>query len=463
MNILEMLKTSDKTALIQNKKRVSYNQLMSMGLNFGSALQSAGIAKGDHVLIFLPLSIQLYKAMIGAWSIGAIPIFIDYSRGAGFVDASIKRLTPAIIIHDSVTGLIRRNYKQMRKIKSLSIRQGLATTRPTDTTTLNPTHPAILTFTSGSTGQPKIASRSHGFLINQYHTLCKHMDFNENQVDLGTLPVFVLANLASHMTTLLPNKSYRSKIRPKRLATQMEREKVTRIICSPALMSKLLDYNPLPSLKSAYLGGAPVYPSVLHKVGNHVDLNIVYGSTEAEPISSIKWADVTEADKQSIAGGAGLPVGHIVPEVQCEITPDGEIIVTGDTVLKGYLGGVGDTENKIHKDGKIWHRTGDTGHFDDEGRLWLLGRLEHAINDIHGTLYPFCAECVLDATLGIRCAVIIKDGKRTVVVEKPTNQVKVLEVLKPLHITQVIVVKKLPMDKRHNAKIDHSKLLKLID
>ena len=460
MNILEMLKTSEKTALIQGGTRVTYSQLLDMGLGFGGALRRAGIGKGQHVLVFLPLSIQLYKAMIGAWSIGAIPIFIDYSRGAKFVDESIKRLAPDIIVHDGVTGIIRLGYPKMRKIKALHIKR---TGEAVDVQRLDSDHPAILTFTSGSTGLPKIASRSHGFLINQYNVLRQHMDFSEKHIDLGTLPVFTLANLAAHMTTLLPDKSYRFKINAKKLAAQMERENVSRIICSPALIAKLLAHSQLPALKSAYLGGAPVYPSVLQKVGGHVDLHIVYGSTEAEPISGIRWADVTEADRQRIAQGGGLPVGKVVPQVECEIEPDGEIIVSGDTVLKGYLGGIGDNDNKLHRDGKIWHKTGDAGYFDDEGRLWLLGRVSQAIHDEHGTLYPFCAECILDVNLGARGAIVVRNGRRAIVVEgTAARTADLLELLKPLHIAEVITVKKIPMDKRHDAKIDYGRLHEMI-
>ena len=60
-----------------------------------------------------------------------------------------------------------------------------------------------------------------------------------------------------------------------------------------------------------------MYPSVLEKMRQDVDLNIVYGSTEAELIAGINWAQVSPEDRQKIAGGAGLLVGEVVPEVTC--------------------------------------------------------------------------------------------------------------------------------------------------
>jgi len=278
---------------------------------------------------------------------------------------------------------VRRMYPKMRGIKILNVKN---TSAPIVIEKVESEHPAILTFTSGTTGIPKISVRTHEFLINQYNVLCEHLDFDENHIDLGTLPVFTLANLAANMTTLLPDKTYKPKINAGKLAKQMNREGVTRAICSPALMANLLKHSDLPKLKNAYLGGGPVYPSVLERMRKDVDLHVVYGSTEAEPISSVCWSDVNAKDRERIANGEGLPVGEIVPQVECRIGEDKEILVSGETVLKGYLGGIGDMENKIREGDKIWHRTGDAGYLDENGKLWLLGRISQAIRDTNGVL-----------------------------------------------------------------------------
>jgi len=460
LNILELLNPGDKTALIQGNNRATYSELLNNGLRFGGRLRSEGVKAGNYVLVFIPLSIELYIAMIGAWSIGASAIFIDYSRGSKFVSDSIERLKPDIIVCDSITGFIRNMYSKMRRIKTINIRRY---GEPVVIEEVEAEHPAILTFTSGTTGIPKIAVRTHGFLINQYNVLCNHIDFNENHIDLGTLPVFTLANLAANMTTLLPDKSYNSKINAAALAKKINREKVTRAICSPALMANLLKYSDLPSLKSAYLGGGPVYPSILEKMRTDVDLHIIYGSTEAEPISGIRWADVSEEDQRKIARGEGLLVGEIVPQVECKIGEDKEILVSGETVLKGYLSGIGDSENKIRDGDKIWHRTGDAGYIDEHGRLWLLGRVSQAINDEDGTLYPFCVECILDANYGIRGAILESGKGRIVVIEKGAANIEdLLCELKTQYITRVVEVKKIPMDRRHGAKVDYDRLRLMI-
>ncbi|MDR1688701.1 MAG: AMP-binding protein [Clostridiales bacterium] len=456
MNILKLLKNGEKTALIQGNKRVSYTELIEMGARFGGYLHSEGVRKGNIALIFVPLSIELYKAMIGAWSIGAIPVFIDFSRGAKFVNSSISRLKPDIIVCDSGTKFLRGAFSKMRKIKMAEAEK---LGEFFEAAELEESYPAIYTFTSGTTGIPKIAVRTHGFLINQYNVLKRHMDFDENHIDLGILPVFTLANLASNMTTLLPER----KLNPKKLARQMIKEGVTRMICSPALAGNLLKHGGLRSIKKAYFGGGPVYPSLLYKIRNEADLYIVYGSTEAEPISGIRWADISFIDREKIADGAGLLVGNIAPEIECKIGKNSEILVSGETVLKGYLNGIGDGENKIREGNKIWHRTGDAGYIDKSGRLWLLGRVSNAITDENGTLYPFCAECILDSRFGIRGAVLSLGGKRTAVIEKGAAQSdEILEALKTQGVTEVLTVKKLPMDKRHGAKIEYGRLKRML-
>ena len=490
MNILELLKVSDKTAFIQGKSRVTYKELLHAGLNFGQNLIKSGIKEKDSVLVFVPLSIELYVVLIGTWSIGAVPIFIDFSQGAKFVDASVERLKPDVVICDRVTGFLRNVYSKIRKIKMLKVQQvtkviknsnispspktkiedldkqiEVLETRTKDVKSLEPSHPAIMTLTSGSTGVPKVAVRTHGFLINQYYALKAHMDFSSHHIDLGTLPVFALASLASQMTILLPEKSYKGKMDIAKLAKAAKREGVSRAICSPTLLKGMLESEELINLKLAYLGGAPVYPSVLERAQIDMEVHIVYGSTEAEPIAGIGWSEVKEEDRQQIAKGNGLLVGKVVPEVECKIGENGEILVTGKTVLQGYLDGIGDKENKLREGDKVWHRTGDAGYFDDQNRLWLLGRVDQIIHDTKGILYPFCVECILDAHFEIRGAILSHHGKRTVVIEKSKSLrdvSEVLQLLKSQHIEQVITVKKLPMDKRHGAKIDYHRLGKIL-
>lgn len=447
MNILARLEKSDKIALVQGKRKIDFAELLERGLRFGGHLVEQELKKDDEVLMFVPLSIDLYVAMIGAWSIGAVPIFVDFSRGVDFVNETVKRLRPKVVICDHVTSLVRRKYPELKKIQRIKVEKQASAVKPVS---LAENHPAILTFTSGTTGTPKTVVRSHGFLIKQYEVLAKHVDFSATHIDLGTLAVFTLANLASKMTTVLPKKRYKSKVIPSELAKSIEQEKVSRLIGSPKLMSDLLAHSQLRTVKVAYLGGAPVYPSVIDKIPAHIEVHIVYGSTEAEPIAHLQWSQMGVQVLEKIKSGYGLPVGNVVPEIDCMIGANHEILVKGLTVLA--------------KDGaNAWHKTGDTGFFDENNLLWLTGKVNQTINDQHGTLHPFAVECVLDSYFAIRGAVLSIDGRRIVVVEKENPSKRtILDVLKDFQIEDVVVVECLPMDKRHGAKIDYQRVREMI-
>src|SRR5208282_3898869 len=103
--------------------------------------------------------------------------------------------------------------------------------------------PALVTFTSGSTGQPKAAMRTHGFLLAQHRALETSLALRPGQLDLTTLPIFVLANLASGVTSVLPNADLRSPgtIIAGPVLAQIRRHKIETTASSPAFLSRLLD------------------------------------------------------------------------------------------------------------------------------------------------------------------------------------------------------------------------------
>jgi acyl-CoA synthetase (AMP-forming)/AMP-acid ligase II len=151
-----------------------------------------------------------------------------------------------------------------------------------------------------------------------------------------------------------------------------------------------------------------------------------------------------------------LPIGAI-----------GEIIVTGDHVLKGYLGAIGDHETKFRISDQVWHRTGDAGCFDDRGRLWLHGRCAARIEDARGRLYPFGVECVAMTFPEVRrAAVAAHRAKRLLVVEadgNPELEQHLRAATAWAHIDDVVFLERLPVDRRHNAKVDYPALHELLN
>jgi olefin beta-lactone synthetase len=153
------------------------------------------------------------------------------------------------------------------------------------------------------------------------------------------------------------------------------------------------------------------------------------------------------------------------------LPPDspGEIIVCGDHVLTGYLDGRGDSGTKIQVDGRVWHRTGDAGRRDAAGRLWLLGRCAAKVDDAEGRVYPFAVECAASGVEGLRrCAFVRHHGARVLVVELEPGAGRaaivagVRECVGWARLADVLVVPRIPVDGRHNAKVDYPALARLL-
>jgi acyl-CoA synthetase (AMP-forming)/AMP-acid ligase II len=168
----------------------------------------------------------------------------------------------------------------------------------------------------------------------------------------------------------------------------------------------------------------------------------------------------------------GRPVGPFAPEdfdKHCRPPEEpGEIVVSGEHVLPGYLHGRGDEETKFWVDGVVWHRTGDAGYLDRAGRLWLLGRCSARIEDRHGTLYPFAAETAVYQDPAVRRAAVLgREGRRLLAVEfyeragRP-DPAALRRALDWAHLDEVRVLRHIPVDKRHNAKIDYPALYALL-
>jgi acyl-CoA synthetase (AMP-forming)/AMP-acid ligase II len=360
-----------------------------------------------------------------------------------------------------------------------------------------------LTFTSGSTGQPKAAVRSHGFLLAQHAVLAHSLRLTRGEIDLATMPIVLLANLASGVTSLIPNADLRSPglIAPGPVLAQIERHKPASSVASPAFFERLARHGlargrRLPSFRKLFTGGAPVFPRLLDQMqalAPEATVEAVYGSTEAEPIAHVSRDAVSAEDRKAMLGGGGLLAGPPVPEIRVAVLRDqwgrpvgpytaaefaaqsqpdgagGEITVSGDHVLSGYLHGRGDEETKFRVDGVVWHRTGDAGYRDGQGRLWLLGRCSARLQDGRGVLYPFAAETAAYQDPAVRRAALVGlHGRRVLALEyypegKNPDLGPLREALAWAGLDELRVCPRLPVDKRHNAKIDYPALYRLLE
>lgn len=508
----QALRFGDRPAIVERDRRITFAELDRSAGAAADDLAEAGLAAGMRALVFSPMSIDLYTTIIGMFRLGVTAVFVDPSVEAAVLAACIGQVRPDAFVAIPRAHLLRLRSAALREVpikvaiggfvpgargvgrRSSEARRPVA---PCEGST-----PAIITFTSGTTGQPKAAVRTHGFLLAQHRALVESLGLQAGDIDLTTLPIFLLANLASGVTSIIPDANLRAPgaIDPAPVLEQIRIERPTRTVASPAFLDRLVTHaaaggHRLDTFERIFTGGAPVFPSTLDAIAGvapGASIVAVYGSTEAEPIASIDRQDIGASDRAAMQQGAGLLTGAPAPSIQVRILPDrwgtaidaqmpgafdrqalgpdraGEIVVCGEHVLAGYLEGIGDEDTKIAVGQHVWHRTGDAGYLDQQGRLWLLGRSAAKVSDDHGVLYPFAVECAASDVAGVRrSAFVQRRGRRALVVELEDEGSPVRDTLLGrfawAHLADVLTVSRIPVDRRHNAKIDYPALRKMIE
>jgi acyl-CoA synthetase (AMP-forming)/AMP-acid ligase II len=458
-----------------------------------------GIGKGDRILVFVPMGIDLYRIVLALFSIGAVAVFLDSWVGR-------KRLNDCCEIADC-KGLIGTPKIRLLAIFSSSLRKipiklGTSYSRDVKIYATEPTSPddtALLTFTTGSTGMPKAAIRTHRLLHEQFKALAAVIRPGENDVSLPVLPIVLLINLGLGITSVIAGlKAGRiASFNPKKLVERVTALGINTIIASPYFVRELSKYIivqqlSLPTVRSIFTGGAPVFPEEAQMYLQAFPtsaIEIVYGSTEAEPISSIPAStlllpELSRPDK-------GLPVGLVDKNAVVKIiaiTHDavsvtnqealnklempqggvGEIIVSGPHVLRDYFNNSeNSTEaqrlNKIFIGDICWHRTGDSGYMDQNGNLFLTGPCNRLIRVGDQILSPFLYERYFQALPGVETGTILSiHSSITAVIELSDKCEKEMirtrvKALSP-YFDNVIFVSKIPRDPRHHSKIDYEKL-----
>jgi acyl-CoA synthetase (AMP-forming)/AMP-acid ligase II len=238
------------------------------------------------------------------------------------------------------------------------------------------------------------------------------------------------------------------------------------------------------------------------------DINTPYGATEALPVCTIPAREVIEHTAERTRTGAGTCVGRPFPGVRVkiiEITDSpihtlstvrelpmgqiGEIIVQGPSVTRHYLrrpdadamAKISEPAERADPDAPVpfWHRMGDVGYLDDQERLWYCGRKSHIVSTSKGHLYTEPCEAIVNEHPRVFRSALVGIGRRgdqtpVIIVEpvqgqfprrsgdrqKFSSELQKLATDNPLtlDIQTVLFHQSLPVDVRHNSKINRERL-----
>ncbi|MEE2960667.1 MAG: AMP-binding protein [Myxococcota bacterium] len=501
---------------VSEEESISYGELWKMVQSFRGGLKAQGFEIGDRVLLLRPLSADFYAFVMALMASGLTAVFVDAGMGTKRIKHAIQLSKPKAIV--TVKALLRFRFvvPTLWKIpvKFSMDSQGCGVRRFDsllgDASKAGEVLPraaedeCLITFTSGSTGRPKGADRNHGHLFQQYKAIVETYPIEGDHlklVDMPGFPVAALVGLCRGVTTVLPPIDFAkpAEADAKVVVAYMRKWGVTNISGAPAYMEKVAKYvldksECVESLESLAVGGAPVSRDVckiLCEAYPGINGLVLYGSTEAEPMAHVHVSEVLDAQGDGYLCGHECGVAKLelvnLPEANPVLDENGigkyrvakgqigEVLVAGDHVNQGYVDDEEATrENKLKDhDGKVWHRTGDLGYWDEEDRIWLVGRLKDIVPYGNKTHHPYPVEVALEAQTWVRRAAFIRSEMfpEGIVVIEPNPEAagdvfeqaqKVLS-LSSFDDVPVKTIQMMPVDGRHNSKIDRTSLRALLD
>lgn len=495
---------------------VSFRELADRTARVAGGLAAHGLRPANAALLYLPMSVELYTTLLAVCRAGALAVFLDPWLTRRQCEAAIAATNPLMFIAVTRAHLLRLRSRAMRTIPvkvTAGRRVGplpaphtfneLTNHTAVPVAAVAPETTALVTFTSGSSGAPRGANRTHDYLLAQHAVLRDCFPYRDDDIDMTMFPVFALNNLARCITTVIPAMDFRAvaTVNADTIVAQMLHHRVTTCTASPVFIDRLvarLARQPEPTLhlRRILTGGAPVSDNQLRewrRVLPACEIVVLYGSTEAEPIAHISADERLAVSAPAARAFPGYCCGRPIAKLRTalvrattdqlpapgrawrdELLPpgsEGELLVAGEHVCRDYYRDPAATQlGKVCDGDTVWHRTGDCGHFDAVGNFWLTGRT-HAIIRRAGTiLFPYPYELAAmtlvtgarraaalgrpDPAHGELLALIIEAGGTP-----DLQPLRTALMAAGLPIDELLVrAQPLPLDPRHNGKVDYARL-----
>lgn len=275
---------------------------------------------------------------------------------------------------------------------------------------------AVLLYTSGTSGRPKGVMLTHGNLSSNIKQTIQYASFTRKDVMLGVLPQF--HSFGMTVLTLLPLAAglkavYTARFVPGKILRLIREHRPTIFVAIPSMYGALLQAKEatpedFASLRYVVSGGEPLSDSVAARFYERfgVRINEGYGLTETSPVTNMCLPE--EYRPHSV--GRALPWidERIVDTATGKSLPphtDGEVWIKGPNVMRGYYGLPEETAHALTPDGYL--RTGDIGRFDDDGHLYITGRLKDMLIVGGENVFPREIEEVLDKHPSIQASGVI--------------------------------------------------------
>ena len=425
----------DKDAMVLGDTRLTFRQFVEKVDALAAGLTKLGIGKGDKVGLILPVCVENVVAFFAFSKIGApfIPmnpqfrasevkhilsdseavgvITLGEFMGFNYIDM-IEGIRPDLpnLMHVIV-------YGEGAKGDAIPLTDLLvAEPEPYEGEPVRSEDALYLLYTSGTTGLPKGAMKSHGGELAALDGLTEYLTPEEMTSILNPFPLFHFAGLVLPLLALLTGSKVVMfpRFHPIEALRLVEEEQVTLVVAAPAMMKLMMDVidiaqRDLSSVKVVAMGAAPVPPALLIAVRERLGCGVfnVYGMTEMGLLSITRPDYPLEIQTTTIGRPPSYVDLKIVDEERREVPigQAGEIACITPMAMMGYYNNPEQTAKSYDDEGRFY--TGDIGSYDEEGYLSIFDRKTDMIIRGGENIYPAEIEHYLVSHPKIQMAAVI--------------------------------------------------------
>jgi acyl-coenzyme A synthetase/AMP-(fatty) acid ligase/pimeloyl-ACP methyl ester carboxylesterase len=494
----------------------SFAELEQRIRDLAGGLRLSGVRAGDRVALLVPPGLDLTVAVYACWRVGAVIVVADAGLGLHGMAHALRSAGP-----DHVLGIAKALFAMSalrvpgRRIvverlpatigRHLGWGLGMAELeargrhQPLPEPAAADTEAAVL-FTSGATGPAKGVVYRHSQLRAQLDQVSNACRLTPDDRLVAAFAPFALYGPALGVGAVVPDMTVTSPgtLTARALADAVAAIEATVVFASPAALRNVVATaatlepsrrQALAKVRLMMSAGAPVSVGLLRDVQHMLpaaELHTPYGMTEALPV-----ADISLPEIEAAGPGNGVCVGRPLPGVRVSVSPltdlgtadgdltdqpdvSGEICVAAAHVKDRY-DRLWSIERQTSRN-PGWHRSGDVGHLDAGGRLWVEGRLVHVVTTAEGPVTPVGIEQRVETLTEVGAAAVVGVGP------PGTQQVVVVVVPSAGHrrrpggrladpglsrsvraaaggpVAAVLTLAALPVDIRHASKVDRARV-----
>ena len=381
--------TPDHTGLIDagSGERWRYRELDDTVEALAVGLDDAGVSLGTRVGLLLSTRPAYARLVHAIWRVGGVVVPLHAEKSATQLAEQADRADVDALVCGAATADVATDLgvEMVVAIDDVAGVDRLAATQPE---TLVPIGRdvdslALLMFTSGTTGEPDGVRLTRRNLLASAEASAYRLGVSPGDRWLCCLPMSHMGGLAPivrtalYGTTLVVQREFDAA----ETAAVIDEQAITGVSLVPTMLQRLLDsgWSPPEPLDTVLLGGAPASESLLERaIERGVPVSPTYGTTETASQIATARPDQVAAHR----GTVGQPLVNTTVRI-LEGDGDGlaapgetgELVVSGPTVTPGYL----DEQRTNEAFGEYGLHTGDLGYRDDDGRLWVIGRVDDRI------------------------------------------------------------------------------------